>query len=85
MAGLTAPAQMVVDRWGVPHVKAQTRDDLWFGQGFCHGQDRLWQMDLQRRVCSGRLSEIAGAEGLPVDRLMRTLGVARLALPSDRR
>ena len=67
------------DRWGVPHVEAESRSDLWFAQGFCHGQDRLWQMDFYRRVVSGRLSEMAGAEGLPVDRLMRTLGMRRVA------
>jgi penicillin G amidase len=71
------------DRWGMPRVRAQSAHDLWFGQGFCHGQDRLWQCDLQRRVCSGRLSEISGAEGLPVDRLMRTLGLRRVALREE--
>ena len=67
------------DRWGVPHVEADPPRDLWFAQGFCHGQDRLWQMDFYRRVVSGRVSEIAGEEGLPVDRLMRTLGIRRTA------
>ena len=67
------------DRWGVPHIEAASRSDLYFAQGFCHAQDRLWQMDFYRRVVSGRLSEMAGAEGLPVDRLMRTLGIRRVA------
>ena len=67
------------DRWGVPHVEAGSRSDLNFAQGFCHGQDRLWQMDFYRRVVSGRLSEMAGEEGLPIDRLMRTLGIRRVA------
>jgi penicillin amidase len=67
------------DRWGVPHVEAAHTADLWFAQGFCHGQDRLWQMDFYRRVVCGRLSEFAGAEGLPVDRLVRTLGIRRAA------
>ena len=71
------------DRWGMPAVRAQTAADLWFGQGFCHGQDRLWQIDVQRRICSGRVSEIAGRAGLPVDRLMRTLGLRRLALREE--
>jgi penicillin amidase len=67
------------DRWGVPHVEARSHDDLWFAQGFCHAQDRLWQMDFYRRVVRGRLSEMAGEEGLPVDRLMLTLGIRRAA------
>src|SRR5918994_5354730 len=78
VAGITGPVEIRRDRWGVPHVSASERLDLWFGQGFCHGQDRLWQMDFYRRVVSGRLAEIAGAEGLPSDRLMRTLGLHRL-------
>jgi penicillin G amidase len=79
IAGISAPIEIDVDRWGVPHVRARTREDLWFGQGFCHARERLWQMDFYRRVTAGRLSEIAGAEGLPADRLMRTLGVRRAA------
>jgi penicillin G amidase len=76
---LTEPVEIARDRWGVPHVSAQNREDLWFGQGFCHGQDRLWQMDFYRRITAGRLAEIAGEEGLAVDRLMRTLGLHRVA------
>lgn len=67
------------DRWGVPHVHAREERDLWFGQGFCHGQDRLWQLDLYRRVAQGRLAEIAGPDGVASDRFLRTLGIARIA------
>src|ERR1700741_3811161 len=62
--GLEGRIEISRDRWGMPRVTARSAPDLWFGQGFCHAQDRLWQMDLQRRGCSGRLSEIAGHEGL---------------------
>ena len=48
--GLEGRVEIVRDRWGVPHVRARTAADLWFAQGFCHGQDRLWQMDFYRRV-----------------------------------
>jgi penicillin amidase len=78
-AGLEAPVRVRRDRWGVPHVEASTMRDLWFAQGFCHGQDRLWQMDFYRRVVSGRVSQFAGEEALPVDRLMLTLGIRRAA------
>lgn len=67
------------DRWGVPHVEADRREDLYYALGFCHGQDRLWQMDFYRRVVRGRVSEMAGPDGLPIDRLLRTLGVRRVA------
>ncbi len=79
LAGLEGPVSIDRDRWGVPHIAAGHERDLWFAEGFCHGQDRLWQMDFYRRVVSGRLSEMAGAETLPVDRLMLTLGVRRTA------
>ncbi|HEX6116865.1 MAG TPA: penicillin acylase family protein [Solirubrobacterales bacterium] len=77
--GLDREVEIRRDRWGVPMISARTRHDLWFGQGFCHGQDRLWQLELYRRTAAGRISEIAGAETLPTDRLMRTIGFRRVA------
>ncbi|HEX7293868.1 MAG TPA: penicillin acylase family protein [Solirubrobacterales bacterium] len=77
--GLEGPVRIRRDRWGVPHVEAGSASDLWFAEGFCHGQDRLWQLDFYRRVVSGRVAEMAGEEGLPVDRLLRTLGIRRAA------
>ncbi len=50
-----------------------------FALGFAHAQDRLWQMELQRRVGAGRMSELVGADALPIDKFMRTLGLYRLA------
>jgi len=77
--GLEGTVEIARDRWGMPRVRAQSAHDLWFGQGFVHAQDRLWQCDLQRRVSHGRISELAGADGLAVDKLMRTLGLNRVA------
>src|SRR5215510_10655515 len=57
LAGLEGPVRVRRDRWGVPHVEAENAADLWFAEGFCHGQDRLFQMDFYRRVVAGRLSE----------------------------
>ncbi len=79
LEGLEGRVTVRRDRWGVPHIDASSRDDLWRAQGFCHGQERLWQMDFYRRVVRGRVSEMAGAEGLAVDRLMLTLGIRRVA------
>jgi penicillin amidase len=79
LPGIDSTVSIRRDRWGVPHVEAGTREDLWFAQGFVHAQDRLWQMDFYRRVAGGRLAEIAGDEGLVVDRLMRTLGLRHAA------
>src|ERR1700720_4518420 len=58
--GLLAPVRVVRDRWGVPHIVAGNRDDLFFAQGFVQAQDRLFQMDLWRRSVQGRLSEVLG-------------------------
>jgi penicillin amidase len=80
MSALDGHVEIARDRWGVPHIRASNAHDMWFAQGFCHGQDRLWQVDFYRRVGAGRLSEIAGRETLPTDRFTRTLGFRRAAL-----
>ena len=79
LEGVQGQVEIARDRWGVPHIHATSRDDLWFGQGFCHGQDRLWQIDLYRRIGAGRLAEIGGRAGLATDRFTRTLGLRRIA------
>ena len=79
LSGLEISAEVIRDRWGVPHIYAETTRDLMFAQGFVHAQDRLWQMDFQRRLTAGRLSEVMGAETVPVDRWMRILGMRRVA------
>jgi penicillin G amidase len=79
VAGLEAPVTVRRDRWGSPHVEAGSLGDALFAEGFLHAQDRLWQMDSYRRVAAGRVSEFAGEDTLPVDRLMRTLGIRRAA------
>jgi penicillin amidase len=81
--GAGGPIEIRRDRWGVPHIFAQSEEDAWFGQGYCHAQDRLWQLDLYRRLSSGRLAEIAGPQGLPMDRFLRTLGLRRIALREE--
>jgi penicillin amidase len=80
LRGLEAPVEVVRDRYGVPHIRARSTLDLAFTTGFCHAQDRLWQLEFFRRATAGRLSEFGGAETLRVDRLMRTLGLQRIAL-----
>ena len=67
------------DRLGIPHIVAASWQDALFGLGFAVAEDRLWQMDLSRRVGMGKLSEIIGPEGLDSDRLMRLIGLPRIA------
>lgn len=83
VAGISGSVEIRRDRWGAPHLRAGSLADAWFGQGFCHGQDRLWQLDLYRRVSSGRLAEIAGPAGIRLDRFTRTLGLRRVALAEE--
>ena len=59
----------------VPHIYADRDEDAYFVQGYLHAKFRLWQMDFQTRVASGRLSEIAGADKLSIDRFFRRLGM----------
>ncbi len=77
--GLAQPVEVIRDRWGIPHLYARSRRDLLFAQGFVHAQDRLWQMELNRRTASGRLSEIFGEVTLSTDRFLRTIGLRRAA------
>jgi penicillin amidase len=79
LQGLTAPVEILRDPYGIPHIYAQTLEDAHFALGFVHAQDRLWQMEMSRRIAAGRLSEIVGRPGLETDRFMRTLGVRRVA------
>lgn len=81
---ITAPVEIVRDNHAVPHIFAQNDQDAWFGLGYAHAEDRLWQMLMARRKVQGRLSELFGSRTLPSDRLMRTLGlydVARASVP----
>ncbi|MBN1953671.1 MAG: penicillin acylase family protein [Anaerolineae bacterium] len=79
LAALEAPVEIIRDRWGMPHIYAADLHDLFFAHGFVHAQDRLWQMELNRRVGAGRLSEIFGPVALDTDRFSRTFGFSRLA------
>ena len=79
LSGLKAPVEIVRDRYGVPHIYAGSVEDAYFGLGFVHAQDRLWQMEMNRRIGSGRLSEVLGAATLDADKFLRTLGVHRVA------
>jgi penicillin amidase len=69
----------IVDIWrdahGVPHVEAKSDDDAYFALGYLHAQDRLWQLERQRRLAEGRLSEVLGKEALESDIWMRTLNL----------
>lgn len=77
--GLRAAVEVIRDRWGVPHIYAQNNDDLFFAQGYVHAQDRLWKMELNRRLAHGRLAEVFGAIAFETDHLLRAVGLSRAA------
>ena len=79
LLGLDERGEIVRDRYGVPHIYAQTAHDLFFLQGYATAQDRLFQLDLFRRTGRGRLSEVLGDAGLETDKFIRTIGLARAA------
>lgn len=79
LPGLEAPVTVTRDSKGIPRIAAESEGDAAFALGFVHAQDRLWQMEQNRRVGAGRLSEVLGSATLDYDRFMRTLGVYRLA------
>jgi penicillin G amidase len=62
------------DQWGIPHIAARDETDAYFGLGFCHGQDRAFQLETLLRVGRGTLAEVVGPEALPLDRLSRRIG-----------
>ncbi len=80
LRGLTGAVTVTRDAWGVPHIRAQNSDaDAFYALGFVHAQDRLWQMEFQRRIAQGRLSEVLGEAALPQDKFLRTWGFYRAA------
>ncbi len=79
LSGLRAPVEVLRDRWGVPHIYAAHAEDLLWAQGYVHASERLWQMEFQRRVATGHLAEMLGADALEVDRFIHTIGLPRAA------
>ncbi len=71
--GVKAPVRVVRDSWGVPHIYAQSTEDLFFAQGYVMAQDRLWQMEMWRRAGEGRLAEVLGPGALARDKQARLL------------
>lgn len=77
--GPKASIDIVRDREGIPHIYAKSPHDAYFALGFVHAQDRLWQLELNRRIAAGRMAEILGPAAVDTDRFLRALGVRRNA------
>src|SRR5580692_9356784 len=92
LPGLSAPVTVRRDQHGVPHIDAASLDDLFEAQGYVTAQDRLWEMDMARRMAAGEAAEILGSKLLEHDRAQRILEIRPTAerlvaslSPSDRR
>ncbi|MEJ2007654.1 MAG: penicillin acylase family protein [Acidobacteriota bacterium] len=79
LQGLQSKVEVLRDARGVPNLRASSLEDLMFAQGYVTAQDRLWQMDLSRRIAQGRLSEVFGSRTLHSDIQNRTLGLEQAA------
>jgi len=79
LPGLQAPVEVLYDTYGIPHIYARNEADLYYALGYVHAQDRLFQMELVRRLAGGRLSEVFGEAALETDRFFRTLSFREAA------
>jgi len=77
--GATKAITINRDKYGIPHIQAETEIDAYYGLGFCQGQDRAFQLEMLLRITKGTLSELFGEDALPMDRLSRRLGFHRYA------
>ena len=99
LPGLPQRVEIYRDARGVPHIEAPDEEGVFIGQGFCHAQDRLWQMEFNRRATSGRLAEIVGDDPVAwqdlsvhfkgysvarLDQFMRTIGLRKAAEAAER-
>lgn len=79
LSGVRAEVRIERDALGIPTITASHAEDVAFGLGYVHAQDRLWQLETHKRIGSGRLAEVFGASALENDRFLRSLGVKRAA------
>lgn len=80
--GISQEIKVYFDRYGIPHVYAQNEEDAYFALGYLQAQERLGQLELYRRLSTGRLAEIIGKKGIASDQMMRTIGITENARKS---
>lgn len=85
MPGLETKVEIIFDNFGVPHIYAQNSHDAYMALGYVQAQERLFQMEMIRRVTSGRLSELLGEKFINTDKTMLTLGIREMAVKSTDR
>ena len=89
LSDLTGKVEVIFDTWGIPHIYAKNEKDAYMTLGFLHAQDRLFQMEMLRRVAKGQLAEILGPDLVKTDKFFRTLRIKQFSkeyidsLPKD--
>ena len=83
VSGLNSDVTITRDQFGIPTIKAQSDRDVFFAMGYVHAQDRLWQLEVQRRIGQGRLSEVFGRQMIGQDIWIRTLGLTKAAQQAE--
>ena len=73
LPGLRSPVEVFYDQYAIPHIYAENEKDVFYAFGYVHAQERLFQMEVLRRLAEGRLSEVFGEAALPTDKFFRTL------------
>ncbi|MEO2052030.1 MAG: penicillin acylase family protein, partial [Allomuricauda sp.] len=76
LANLQNEVKVYYDNYGIPHIYADDESDALRALGYVHAQDRLWQMELLRRVAKGRIAEVFGADFVKTDKFFLSLGIA---------
>src|SRR4051794_5884365 len=84
LAGPRAGLRIHRDRWGIPYIEAANDYDAYFGIGFCHGQDRAFQLEVLLRVIRGTVAELVGADAVAIDRLSRRIGFYHASLQQEK-
>ena len=79
LKGLSSKTEVYFDRYGIPHIWGENEEDVYFSLGYVHAQDRLFQMEIMRRIGSGRLAEILGPDMVDVDKFIRTIGIPKVS------
>ncbi len=79
LSGLQSNVEVITDSWGIPHIYAESDNDLFFSLGYIHASQRLFQMDKVVRAGLGRLSEVFGPKLVKTDIFLRTIGLHRIA------
>ncbi|UCF94041.1 MAG: penicillin acylase family protein [Desulfobacterales bacterium] len=79
LAGLHQEVEVIFDNYGIPHIYGQNEEDVYYALGYVHAQERLFQMEMIRRITTGRLAEILGKDLVKTDRFFRTIGLRHSA------